>query len=255
MKSIILCEGSDDLWFIAYYLHKTAGWDVLRGSEIKRHWKNYQVNPLNEHQQVCYLKKDGDLTCIWCVGGKDCFAQCLKICVEKFVKEFPFDAVGAVVPVRDRDDDTIADILRKFETPLSEISPLQNQQTTEFHVSCYGEQVSVKVTPVIIPFAEQGAIESLLIASVRDDSEAGKTVAQSAEQFVDALAEQVDVRERYLPHKRQILKAKFSAVVAITNPEHSTARFQDMVVDCPWEQSPSVREHFDVIRHAVTSIP
>ena len=58
---------------------------------------------------------------------------------------------------------------------------------------------------------------------------------------------------KYLASRRLILKAKYSAVIAVTNPDHSTGLFQDMVMACPWEKSPHVQEHFDVITRAVTS--
>ncbi len=29
MKSVILCEGADDLWVIAYYLNKKHGWNIV----------------------------------------------------------------------------------------------------------------------------------------------------------------------------------------------------------------------------------
>lgn len=32
MRSVIVCEGRDDLWFISYYLHKVLGWDKCDAS-------------------------------------------------------------------------------------------------------------------------------------------------------------------------------------------------------------------------------
>ena len=41
MRSIILCEGKDDLWFIAYFLHKTNGWVIDKG--FKKTWPYYKI--------------------------------------------------------------------------------------------------------------------------------------------------------------------------------------------------------------------
>ena len=32
MRSVIVCEGRDDLWFISYYLHKALKWDECDAS-------------------------------------------------------------------------------------------------------------------------------------------------------------------------------------------------------------------------------
>lgn len=255
MKSIILCEGPDDLWFIAYYLHKTIGWDTIRGTAIRRYWKNYQINPLDNRQQVQYLKRADDHVCIWCVGGKDRFAECLSICINKFVKEFPQDPLNAIIPVRDRDKDEIADILSGFAAALPGNIVLKNRERTAFAVDCDGENAVTGVIPLIIPFDREGAIETLLMKAVQEGSAEGATIVRSAEQYVDELASRSGVRARFLSHERLLVKAKYCSVVSITNPDHSTGRFQDMVMSCPWEASASVKMHFDVIRNAVTSNP
>lgn len=253
MKSIILCEGPDDIWFIAYYLNKTDGWDRIQGTTIQRYWKNYQVNPLDHHQQVEYLKRADDYVCIWCVGGKDRLAECLNICINKFVKEFPKDPLNAIIPVRDRDKDEIADVLSGFAAALPGNIVLKNKERTVFHVYCDGEDTVTSVIPLIIPFDREGAIETLLMKAVQESSEDGAVVVRSAEQYIDELVGQEGVRTHFLPHERLLVKAKYCAVVSVTNPNHSTGRFQDMVMSCPWETSPSVKKHFDVIRNAVTS--
>lgn len=54
-------------------------------------------------------------------------------------------------------------------------------------------------------------------------------------------------------HERLILKAKYAATLAATNPSHSTALFQDMVMLCPWETSAFIKTHFDVMVKAISS--
>ena len=105
MKSVVLCEGPDDLWFIAYYLYKCAGWDRCR--QPKEMWRNYEIGLLNPKQQVEYLQKGNDGTAIWAVGGKDNFQRPISTLFDKFISNFPFDPIESIVIVRDRDNDTI----------------------------------------------------------------------------------------------------------------------------------------------------
>lgn len=52
MRSIILCEGKDDLWFIAYFLHKTDGWVIDK--DFKKTWPYYKIKPKDHTQDVQY---------------------------------------------------------------------------------------------------------------------------------------------------------------------------------------------------------
>ena len=112
--------------------------------------------------------------------------------------------------------------------------------------------MSTGVTPVIIPFSEQGAIETILKTAIREEGEEEALIVNSAEKYISDLVSSGKVGIKYLSGSRLILKAKYSAVIAATNPDHSTGLFQDMVMACPWEKSPHVKEHFDVVLNAVT---
>lgn len=251
MNSIVLCEGPDDLWFISYYLYKRAGWSIDKKPDIRK-W-GFHVVPINDHQQVNYLKKDGNGVAIWCVGGKDSFEEAVKISIQAYVMEIPSKAVNSIVIVRDRDDDDESEILRKINSWLPRIRELENKKTTEYSVKCEnGENAYTHITPIIIPFQEEGAIETLLINSVKQSCDAGQVVVDHARKFVADFQKYESVCQQYLPRKRLFLKAEFSSVVAITNPDHSTGLFQNMVMACPWENSPYVKEHFEVILHAVS---
>lgn len=50
MRSVILCEGNDDLWFIAYFLNKVIGWDI-NGTK----WKSPKLSCNNRFQDVQYM--------------------------------------------------------------------------------------------------------------------------------------------------------------------------------------------------------
>ena len=251
MKAIILCEGPDDLWFIAYYLHKRAGWDTRNSSEGL--WRNYKAKPLNSRQQVQYLRRGNDSVVVWSVGGKDSFSLVLSAIFKKFIQNYPFDPISSIVIVRDRDNDSIAEALREMQTWFPDGVELSNCRSTVWESETYGCRTTVNITPVLIPFNETGAIETLLIESIKEHGEEERAIVQEAGEYIRRLVSGGKSGLKYLSHQRLILKAKYSAVIAVTNPEHSTCLFQDMVMACPWEKSPYVREHFDVILSAISS--
>ena len=131
------------------------------------------------------------------------------------------------------------------------IGELPNQ--LQYSDSIDGEEIKINVTPVLIPFNDCGAIESLLMASIRDENTEGHIIVDEACTYIDGLVNNPRVGQLYLTHAREIIKAKFAATIAATNPGHSTGLFQDLVMSCPWENSEYVKTHFDVIVNAVTS--
>ena len=88
-----------------------------------------------------------------------------------------------------------------------------------------------------------------LVKSTGIDPEA---VVEGAKEYICSLAESLNVREKYLSHERLLLKAKYAATIAVTNPGHSTGVFQNLVMSCPWETSAHVKEHFDIVLKAIT---
>lgn len=115
-----------------------------------------------------------------------------------------------------------------------------------------GYEVKVLITPVVIPFFEEGAIETILMNAIAEDGAEGKAVVEGAKEYICSLAESLNVREKYLSHERLLLKAKYAATIAVTNPGHSTGVFQNLVMSCPWETSAHVKEHFDIVLKAIT---
>lgn len=262
MKSIILCEGSDDLWFIGYYLHKSGNW-----MERKRGWKNYQIAPLDDRQEIIYMEHQYDSAAIWCVGGKDNFQPVISIIFDKFISNFPQDPIDSLVILRDRDFDTDSDCMDsiadwvtktklfddKIRINLGTQLQLENKVETVLNFDIDGYDICLHLHPIVIPFDEEGAIETVLMRSIQEQSQEGAVIVQEANQYIDRLRCSSEVGKQYLNHQRLILKARYSAVIAATNPDHSTKLFQGMVRACPWEKTDHVQKHFDLVRKAITS--
>ena len=250
MKSVVLCEGRDDLWFISYYLHKTAKWNIVKPSQSV--WKNYRLSTLTNRQEIQYLSNGSDYVAIWSVCGKDSFEKPIRE-ILRFISSFPFDPIDSIVVVRDRDNDSVDDVLNNMNSWFDGGITLTNKTTSILSRTIEDCDVSTKVTPIIIPFSEEGAIETILKAAIREEGEEETFIVDSAEEYIAALVASGKVGIKYLSSSRLVLKAKYAAVIAATNPDHSTGLFQDMVMACPWEKSKYVKEHFDIILHLVTS--
>lgn len=249
MRSVVLCEGQDDLWFLAYYLNKRAGWDITRAAEAQ--WKNYKIPSLNPKQKVEYMSKGRDSAAIWCVGGKDAFQSAVSAIFDRLIGSYPFDPIDSVVVVEDRDDGLAEETVTAMEAWFPGSPALTNKAAAHWSAAIDGYPVSVDITPVVIPFSEQGAIETLLMGAVKGKGPEEAFIVSQANVYIDALV-QSGALSTYLSHARLVTKARYAAVVAATNPEHSTALFQDLVMSCPWEQSPYVREHFDCVLSAIS---
>ena len=271
-KSILLCEGKDDLWFLNYYLRKASGWEP--DTEPQDGWTNYQVLPQNEHQEVEYMirepeSENPDRLALWSVGGKDAFREPIQIILTKYVRDYPDDAVRSIVVFRDRDEDredAALSTIRKWTAALPlkdgtlELSQtLENGKAHVCTIRCNGITADTTIVPVIIPFNEEGAVETLLIRSIRDRGTDEEAMVQAAVEFVDSMAKrpahdsEKSLREKYMEKRRKVLKARFSAVSAIVNPAFSTDKFREIVMDCDWETTPYIREHFSPILRAVQS--
>lgn len=67
MRSVIVCEGRDDLWFISYYLHKALKWDECDASlwcksynlSAKSGQKVFYMTSPDEKHQVAIFSSGG----------------------------------------------------------------------------------------------------------------------------------------------------------------------------------------------------
>jgi len=251
MKSVVMCEGSDDLWFIGYYLHKTAGW--MQCKKPEKYWKNYRIPTVNPRQKVGYFEKDGDCVAVWSVAGKDCFDSAISTIIDKVIPDYPFDPINSIVIVRDHDSDDIADAMENIGSWFWGHEAFENGVSSPYDVIVDDERVTMLVTPVVIPAEESGAIETLLTSCIESKGRGEKIIVREAHNYISKILTYETVQAKYLRHERDRTKAKYSAVIAAINPAHSTALFQEMVMSCDWETSELVKKHYDIVVKAITT--
>lgn len=239
MRFVILCEGSDDLWFISYYLDKACGWEADRDKAV---WKKYNLQP-GKKQEVQYIQNGKNSGAIFAVAGQDRFQS--KVCdILKINDYYPQDPITAIIIVRDCDDRNQESVANSMSEWFGKDVSLSNNTVSIVHKEIEEIDVNLNVLPVVIPFDEEGAIETLLLKSLEDEDKDGEYVAQHAREYIEEAKSNVS---KYLSHDRLITKAKLSAAISITNPDHSTKLFGELMHKSDWEKSPQVQKHFEKI--------
>ena len=161
----------------------------------------------------------------------------------------PDEAIEKIVIFRDCDDRLPDDVATEMNVIFDNKVNLKNRQVSELIMDIDGQNVTVKILPVVIPFDEQGAIETLVMKSISDKSDAGKYVVEHANQYIDSAIE--NVKPEYLNKQREQTKAKYSAALAITNPRKSRDDFRELMMSGDWENSPSINLHMKEVREFI----
>lgn len=246
MKSLILCEGFDDMYILGYYLYKTDGWVRKRDGKISELYDFPKVNFRNQGIEV--YEQGHKTLAIWCVGGKDSFEESFNF-LKRINENHPEEGFEKVFILTDRDNFEIVQHLKIIKDKMYEcglaIDELENNQYNKLEYEVEKEIYKLDIVPVIIPFDQTGALENVLMEAISGTSKEDELIVEEAEKYVDKLVEDVRV-ERYLKNPRQILKAKFSSVISITNPDRSTALFNDLLTTHPWEEKEEIVKHFKI---------
>ena len=249
MKSLILCEGVDDVYVIGYYLHKTMGWN--RNPKLKV-TDNYNLNNFRNGKIEKYQLGTNKVVMLD-VGGKDNFRESFKAVSDIFYEQ-PKDCFEQVFIVMDKDDDSEEALLESINQDLkavgiTNISTL-TVNTKNIHSDIVeDEEYSIAFVPVLIPFDGNGALENILMAAIASEGSEEGLVVEKAKEYIDGLKEDL---KKYLNHERLELKAKFSAVISVTNPERSTATFDKLLMSHDWERYPTIRNNFSAFNKFLT---
>ena len=250
MRSIILCEGKDDLWFIAYFLHKTNGWVIDKN--VKKTWPYYKIKPKDHTQDVQYIISNTcDHASIWAVGGQDRLQDAISDILH-INFSYPQNMIESIVIIKDCDARKHDDVVNEIAKWFSDTITLENHKICKYTVSISGQKVAMQIMPIVIPFDSEGAIETVLLHALEEYGEQESFIAEQASKYVYGLIASEKL-SHYLKHNRQITKAEYSAAIAITNPDHSTELFKGLVMACPWEETDAIATHYGCISTAITS--
>lgn len=248
MNSIILCEGFDDVLILGYFIHKTSNtpkWEYNHKATISN---NFKIRIDKRNQILEMYTKENDKLAIWCVGGKDSFDFAIKTVV-KFSTNFPQERFEEIIIFSDRDKDAIGTSIRKIEDIFNNYEwtvSLENNKQNEFRYEIESEEYRVNISPVIIPFEIEGALETILMKGIAETCHEDNFVVESAKHYIKTFVESGKLT-KYLQQARLKLKAEFSAVISITNPDRSTSTFNTLLLSHNWEEKAEIKRHFELV--------
>lgn len=245
-RNIILCEGFDEVYILGYYIFKTNSW--VRSKDNKKFSKYYTLPEVNKRNQMIEVyEKNEDRTAIWSVGGKDSFSKAFEF-LKNINLQHPEHGISQVFILQDRDNNDIENCLQKIRNKLKEysinIENLKNNCINKWEYDFEGESYTTNIIPIILPFDENGALETVLMKAIETTGTEEKEIVLEAEKYIESFLFPKRKLNNYLKHEREILKSKFSAVISVTNPDRSTATFDKLLMSHSWEENDKIKEHF-----------
>lgn len=240
MNNIILCEGSTDYFLLQYYMREAYEW-VDDKSIQDRILKMPRQKSRN-------LIKDSNILTIMAVGGCSKFGEALKAVLDKNFLSQPslVDAYKKIAIVTDRDEvGTEQSFIEKLQKILAEYNVEHSSMSNNCWVECtmsnqMGVTVKFSILLLVIPFDENGAIETFLLNAIGNNDPYDKTIINKCNQFI----EQVDCERRYLTSRRYITKAKFDTYFSVRTPVEQYSERQNILKNVRWEEYNDIQTSF-----------
>lgn len=233
MNKIILCEGSTDYFLLQYYMRVAYQWNDD---------KTIQTNILKMPKQKSRnLLKNSDILTIMSVGGCSNLGNGLRAALNRNHLSPPSlsDAYSNIAIVTDRDEvgteqsfiQSIVQILAEYNVTYT-ANPVNNCWLSCKMYTQMGIQISFSLLLMIIPFDENGAMETFLLNAIGNDDSYDKTIIQECGLLVD----RIDPLQKYLSSRRYITKAKFDTYFSIRTPAEQFSQRQDILKNVRWEE-------------------
>ena len=103
---------------------------------------------------------------------------------------------------------------------------------------------SIELLLLIIPFEENGALETFLLNSIARKDAYDAEIIRKGNAFVDT----ADPSSKYLTHRGLKTKAKFDVYFSIRTPAKQFGMRQDILKNVQWEEYEIVREVFKELK-------
>ncbi len=177
MTELVLVEGVSDVQLISYYLQNVYGWKHERENMLG-------MEPLDEHEHIESLSRNGSQVVLCGVGGNGKFAHFVErhrinyIVVEK--------EISSIMVVTDRDDASDANIRRIINNSLEKIAVNVGEWKDNVIQDSFGQTKSVYTYLLIIPANKKGALERVIIDALKEIPEETALMGE-VEQFIEAL--------------------------------------------------------------------
>ena len=228
MTELVLVEGVSDVQLISYYLQNVYGWKHERENILG-------IEPLDEHEHIESLSKDGNQVVLCGVGGNGKFARFVEqhrvnhIIVEK--------DISSLMVVTDRDEASDAKIKNQINEALEQISVENNCWKEIVIQDSFGQAKSIYTYLLIIPGNEKGALERVIIDALNDMPEETALMGE-VEQFIDAL------KAGLVPDLNNANKATVGTFFSVRYPKKAMRSFGVFISKIDWSKSASLNQLF-----------
>lgn len=228
---LILVEGVSDAQLISYYLQNVYGWKHKRENILG-------IEPLDEHEHIESLSKNGNQVVLCGVGGNGKFARFVEqhrinyIVIEK--------DISSLVVVTDRDEASDAKIKNQINAALNLISVESDCWKENAIQDSFGQAKSIYTYLLIIPANEKGALERVIIDALNDIPEETALI-QEVGLFIDVL------KAGLVPDLNQINNANKATVgtfFSVRYPKKALRSFGVFISKIDWSKSASLNQLF-----------
>ena len=231
MTELVLVEGVSDVQLISYYLQNVYGWKHERDNILG-------IEPLEEHEHIESLSKNGNQLVLCGVGGNGKFAHFVEQHrVNNMIVE---EDISSLMVVTDRDEASDARVRRVINSSLEKISVNVGAWKDNIILDSFGQAKSIYTYLLIIPAHEKGALERVIINALNDIPEETALI-QEVVLFIDAL------KVGLLPELSQTNKGNKATVgtfFSVRYPKDAMRKFGVVVSKIDWSQSASLNHLF-----------
>lgn len=246
MKSIIICEGETDFVFLQHFMIKVNGWKNKKNS--KESPNPSFISKIENSFSRDFFKGSNMLTIISC-GGCENIKTVFEEIIRKNQNEISDDErYLKIVVLTDNDEPNVeAKIVSELNNVSENAAQITNNKWTDLtFVDATKNQFNTKLLLLIIPFDENGALETFLLNSISKNDSYDAEIIKKAKIFVD----NADPQSKYLNHRGFVTKAKLYAYfsVRIEPTVNQFKQRQDIIKSIPWEEYENIRECFKELK-------
>ena len=231
MTELVLVEGVSDVQLISYYLQNVYGWKHERENILG-------IEPLDEHEHIESLSKNGNQVVLCGVGGNGKFAHFVEAHRINYI--IAEKEISSLVVVTDRDEASDAKIKNQINAALDQISVESDCWKENAIQDSFGQAKSIYTYLLIIPANEKGALERVIIDALNDIPEETALMGE-VEQFIDAL------KAGLVPDLNQINNANKATVgtfFSVRYPKKAMRSFGVFISKIDWSKSTSLNQLF-----------
>lgn len=245
MNSVLICEGSTDYSLLQYYMREVYQWqdDSSRQNNVLK----------LAGQKSRLLTKGTDTLTIMAVGGCSRLIEGLKSVLQRNDLSAPglSEAYKKIIIVTDRDEvgtekefiDAVEAEFTNFRVSYCEDMTNNSWLKCEM-INGVGEKIEFLLLLLIIPFDENGAMETFLLKAIAADDAYDKNIIEEC----DKLVETVDPDCKYLTGRRLITKAKFDTYFSIRTPAQQFVERQNILKNVNWESYSRIQRDLELLK-------